>query len=62
MSAGTDRLQLADADAQLAETSRDILGPLLDTDDIAAHAECNPGTLKVIDVIADKVVWERPLQ
>lgn len=33
------REQLADADAQLAETSRDILGPLLDTDDIAAMWE-----------------------
>jgi hypothetical protein len=32
---------------------------LPDTDAIAAHAECNPGTLKVVDVVTNNVVWEK---
>lgn len=26
-------------------------------DDLSAHAECNPGTLKITDALSDKVLW-----
>lgn len=27
-------------------------------DDLAAHARCNPGTMKVTDAMTGKVLWE----
>lgn len=30
---------------------------LPDTDDLSAHAECNPGTLKITDAITGEILW-----
>lgn len=31
---------------------------LPENDDLAAHAECNPGTLKITDAVTGKVLWQ----